>query len=1633
MMVAVQPPAAPELVQIADEDGNAGGGEDFDVVVKLQDLKDFYAHYAPDAGMVEKAEHILQQSRAGGHCDYLVEALEQNYGDRPGSEKMKILIAKKMHYTGKATDVEGGAVLPGAVAGSAGEERAEDPAEEAVYTSDEVEAVYTSDEVEAEEEDDEVEKMADAVLVLGGGMTIEDIPEDSFARRQFVKNLQADLSVAMGGKEALSPLRIEVLSIVPGSVVVEVHFQPPVEGVGLSSAEIVMGLKFQLGQLGSPLYQGLLTGAVDGDRSIQETDRVQQLWHKPHQPKQGSFAASEVEREGRRLADERKKKSEERQRRAQEKLRGGPTRGSINDLGSPAVTNVFGSPDIARAGASSPQIPSSQLPPPQQAQWLPATDPASGNTYYYNRETKEVTWTLPAALTPVAVQPAPMQQPAPMPESTSAPAQQPAPVPDPTPAPAQQPGQAQAPQMQHAQHVQQGQQGQQWQQGQLVHLHPHTSLPGSPHTPNLRQMPRQSPHSPAHMQGILQAVPQGVPTQLQLGMHVPQTLGQGWPPARAHEMPPAQQFQQLSAPGASSPAYMLGAAPVTDGGLTPGALMQTPAPNWDVSYIHPEGLAEDFGDDEEDDEPLENIAEVFANAKLEAWWGAPIEAITGDIGLALSEMLQGMSAVRLLPLPVIVGAAGPAMETVSEIVMSANATMEGGGCCCCWFCATVRTEQTLCTMLRYRYQQRHPGEGIDADGPRFPWLDGEEGHKASKSPAAVSEHIRALQLRKGEEGEDAKLAYKKNALDEEESSASTTTARQPSSSGSQSQSAVSSLLHSVGLGAYSKVFGHKGFDDIRLLRMIAVMGDVVDGPTMSGATSTSAAVRILMAQTQLKQGHMAKLQRRLKTIDLIKLGTGGPTSSPGSAPGSTNGPGTNATNIAVPLSTVSGYTWMMSAHGGAADAWIEGRQVSAVLFALGLGRYCEGFVNASSGRGPLTPGPVDEDLHHLLQQSAMAIEQLCAAAQLRAGHAVKLRLHVQRMQADLFKVAFLDFTKGVVQMKGQGKVPNRVTQELTAMHMSQYACALAHAGYDQWWWLQELAVALQAGEGTSSTRAAATQTNGGQPKGMIKSVSTMTQLLAPLLLRRAFDCSGMNVRHRRRLLSQLQLSSTAGPTTGARTARSRTNASYCNKVWQSRLRKGSTEESEWMGPLGPDGRESPVSMQEKTTGGRKNSRLVEMGMATESEAALLGLQTDGVAREDIYSDSDEDDDKGAQPGALNDQRTGDGGQGGGWSVKAIVKWTSLDGWGYYERLCRSKGQIRALINKAAEGKADDTYDEDGAVGSVAKKAALMPLLRRFKEIARVVSLAVATPTKRGSGNRQSVAALTMKEGHMIRLAHCIMCLQQQQGWQQRQLQKLLQSADSILQDTGGRQSPEQPQSQHQHHPYQAQQSPQRYHPLPQAQWLPATDPASGNTYYYNRETKEVTWTLPAALTPVAVQPAPVQQPALMQQAYQPPSPQRQVPMVYNGRSPSTPERAGNRQSLPVSPHTPNIQHSRVPFPSPSRSSRSPVSRQSPQQLEQKLPSRYPWLSPAGSSPGSGNQSRSAQRLVPPLYVPTSPQHPTYQWQQQQQQQQQEYDPMRWKQQQHQRAVQEQHLRHLSPSTAGSPSPGRSARKTRALV
>ena len=206
-------------------------------------------------------------------------------------------------------------------------------------------------------------------------------------------------------------------------------------------------------------------------------------------------------------------------------------------------------------------------------------------------------------------------------------------------------------------------------------------------------------------------------------------------------------------------------------------------------------------------------------------------------------------------------------------------------------------------------------------------------------------------------------------------------------------------------------------------------------------------MQMLMAQTGLKPGHLVKLQRRLQMIDLRKLSSASasasvsPSSTPPASPtravtGSTTGEGSAnlsagagggaGAGLLVPLSTETRYTWLISQHADAARAWREGRQLTAMMIGLGLGRYIRGFVHAmrhghghghgyergginSNGGRAIGGGngseegselevenPNDGLLHELLQQSAMAVEQLCKAAHMRAGHSVKLRTHLQR-------------------------------------------------------------------------------------------------------------------------------------------------------------------------------------------------------------------------------------------------------------------------------------------------------------------------------------------------------------------------------------------------------------------------------------------------------------------------------------------------------------------------------------------------------------------------------------------------------------------------------------------------------------
>jgi Ca2+-binding EF-hand superfamily protein len=119
----------------------------------------------------------------------------------------------------------------------------------------------------------------EVVLVLRGGgrgaETVEDMPEGSRTRQRFCERLKRDLSDAVGGERALDPSRIEVTSIMAGSVIVGMRVKKGQGGgltagakrAAMSPGDVFNELQQQLLDSTSALYHGGVTGQVDGRRS----------------------------------------------------------------------------------------------------------------------------------------------------------------------------------------------------------------------------------------------------------------------------------------------------------------------------------------------------------------------------------------------------------------------------------------------------------------------------------------------------------------------------------------------------------------------------------------------------------------------------------------------------------------------------------------------------------------------------------------------------------------------------------------------------------------------------------------------------------------------------------------------------------------------------------------------------------------------------------------------------------------------------------------------------------------------------------------------------------------------------------------------------------------------------------------------------------------------------------------------------------------------------------------------------------------------------------------------------------------------------------------------------------------------
>jgi hypothetical protein len=132
-----------------------------------------------------------------------------------------------------------------------------------------------------------VEAAEQAVLVLGGGLTLNDIPAGSSVRQTFMTQVQTDVSNAMGGAHLFQPSRIEVVSIDGvaldrGSncvgLAVQVRIIPDSSGCVwvLPSLFVLTELKRQLslpgiqvGRAAIGIYAGAVTGSIDAAKSME--------------------------------------------------------------------------------------------------------------------------------------------------------------------------------------------------------------------------------------------------------------------------------------------------------------------------------------------------------------------------------------------------------------------------------------------------------------------------------------------------------------------------------------------------------------------------------------------------------------------------------------------------------------------------------------------------------------------------------------------------------------------------------------------------------------------------------------------------------------------------------------------------------------------------------------------------------------------------------------------------------------------------------------------------------------------------------------------------------------------------------------------------------------------------------------------------------------------------------------------------------------------------------------------------------------------------------------------------------------------------------------------------------------------
>jgi hypothetical protein len=129
------------------------------------------------------------------------------------------------------------------------------------------------------------------VLVLGGGMSIDDLLQGSSEREAFCAQLRRDVSSAVGGAEKLDPERVQVHSLTPGSVIAKLRIlgveQSASDGadgasggdIRLAAGEVAATLRQQLAgpvSTSTGIFGGQLTSLVDAAKTVDACLRLEE-------------------------------------------------------------------------------------------------------------------------------------------------------------------------------------------------------------------------------------------------------------------------------------------------------------------------------------------------------------------------------------------------------------------------------------------------------------------------------------------------------------------------------------------------------------------------------------------------------------------------------------------------------------------------------------------------------------------------------------------------------------------------------------------------------------------------------------------------------------------------------------------------------------------------------------------------------------------------------------------------------------------------------------------------------------------------------------------------------------------------------------------------------------------------------------------------------------------------------------------------------------------------------------------------------------------------------------------------------------------------------------------------------------